>query len=378
MTLTHWIMKNHLVRLLSVVCLLLAGSLYAQEAIKFEKTTHEFGELQQGDDATYTFRFTNTSAEPVKLTNVRASCGCTTPTWTREAVAPGATGEILVKYSTVNRPGPFTKTVSVTYDSVARPIVLYIKGNVAGAPQAPVQNFVHSQGSLAFEQINQNVGILDSDKERSVSFRVRNAGPLPVTITKTDADAALEIIMQQQQLIPGQVATIDVKVKGQLFTQNGPFSLPITLQTDDAQQPEKTLTITGNLNRVYSAEELARMPNIQFETLEYDAGTVLAGEKVDFTFRFTNTGQDDLIIEAVQASCGCTATSPKDKVIAGGGSSEIVATFDSRGRKGVQNKSITVRSNDPDQGTVVLRLKVTVEEDPFHQGGLGPATGGSY
>jgi hypothetical protein len=101
----------------------------------------------------------------------------------------------------------------------------------------------------------------------------------------------------------------------------------------------------------------------------------LQGEKVQYAFTFINQGKGELQLESVKASCGCTATAPKDKVLAPGQRSEIVATFDSRGRRGVQNKSITVRSNDPDEPTVVLRLKVEVEEDPFHIPSTGPAAG---
>ena len=85
--------------------------------------------------------------------------------------------------------------------------------------------------------------------------------------------------------------------------------------------------------------------------------------------------KEDLVLDNVKASCGCTATAPKDKIVKAGQTSEIVATFNSRGRRGQQNKSITVRSNDPDKPAVILRLKVNVEQDPFHQNNLGPATG---
>ncbi|RMG67043.1 MAG: DUF1573 domain-containing protein, partial [Bacteroidetes bacterium] len=200
-------------------------------------------------------------------------------------------------------------------------------------------------------------------------------GPLPITIDKIDHMMMLETALPDMTLIPGQVSTLQVKLIGERFINDGSFAQRITLHTNDSKQPEKVLAISGTLNRVMTAEQLARMPNIEFETLEYDAGSVLAGEKVVYAFKFRNTGVDDLELLQVKASCGCTATAPKDKVIPGGGSSEIVATFDSRGRSGLQQKTITVQSNDPDQKTVILRLKVNVESDPFHQNNLGPATG---
>ncbi|MEL6133787.1 MAG: DUF1573 domain-containing protein [Bacteroidota bacterium] len=351
------------------------GLMAFAQKIQFEKTTHEFGEMDKGDKAEYTFSFTNASEEPIKLSRVRASCGCTTPKWTTEEVKPGDEGEISVKYNT-NRIGAFTKTVTVTYDSVEKPVILYIKGNVKATPANDNALFPSQLGSLAFDKVSQALGVLDSDKEKSVTFRVKNIGPKPVTFTgEMDKEIMFDVKIADQMLTPGQVSTITVTTMGSKFITYSAFNKKVVLYTDDEKQKEKTLSFSGSVNRVYTAEEKARMPRIEFETLEYDGGKVLEGEKVTYAFKFKNTGKDDLVLDNVKASCGCTATAPKDKIIKAGQESEIVATFNSRGRRGQQNKSITVRSNDPDKPAVILRLKVNVEQDPFHQNNLGPATG---
>ena len=75
---------------------------------------HDFGAIAEADGpADHTFRFTNAGDAPLQLTEVHAACGCTTPDWTSEAVAPGATGEVCVVYDPDGRPGDFEKTVSV-------------------------------------------------------------------------------------------------------------------------------------------------------------------------------------------------------------------------------------------------------------------------
>lgn len=349
----------------------------AQEPVKiqFEKTTHEFGTIPQGDKAEYTFRFTNSASEPFALQRVKASCGCTTPSWTREEVAPGESGEIMVKYNT-NRVGAFTKTVTVTYDAEERPVVLYIKGTVQAAPATADDKYKQKIGNLAFDKVSDNVGILDSDKQKASTFQVKNVGPKPIKLDQNiSAEMMYAVSIDRPTLLPGEFTNIRVNVDGKKFLSQGSFSGQITLTTTDETQADKTLRISGNLNKVMSPEELAKMPNIAFETLEYDGGKVLEGEKVVYAFKFTNTGEEPLELESVKASCGCTATAPKDDVIKGGATSEIVATFDSSNRKGPQTKTITVRSNDPDQATVVLKLKVDVEQDPFHVNDFGPASG---
>ncbi|MEL6675438.1 MAG: DUF1573 domain-containing protein [Bacteroidota bacterium] len=365
-----------------ITSLLLAFGLMAvsvaQDAprIQFEKTTHEFGTIEQGAPAEYTFAFTNITDQDVKLTRVKASCGCTTPSWTREAVASGAKGTIKVAYNT-NRVGPFTKTVTVNYDSLPRPVVLYIKGNVKGKAPEPVDIFKQMVGGLGFEKLNQSIGVIDSDKERELSFMVKNKSQEPIRFTgKYEHEMMFYVAADKMELKPGEMTNVKVTVKGENFVSKGAFTKQISLFTDEATANEKILTISGNLNKVYTEEELARLPNIAFEKTVYDGGVVIEGEVVKIAYKFTNTGKEDLVIENVRASCGCTATAPKDKIIKPGQTSEIMAEFNSRGRSGKQNKSITVRSNDPDNGTIMLRLLVEVEKDPFHIENAGPASTG--
>ena len=80
--------------------------------ISFDQKVMNYGKVEKGGNGTRVFKFKNEGTEPLVLNSVRASCGCTTPKWTREPIAPGAGGEITVKYDT-NRMGNFHKTVTV-------------------------------------------------------------------------------------------------------------------------------------------------------------------------------------------------------------------------------------------------------------------------
>ena len=371
-------MKNGLFRLFALLFVLgLFTGLQAQDdqAIKFDETTHQFGNIPQGKPVTHVFTFTNTSAQEVKLSNVRASCGCTTPSWTREAIVPGGSGEIKVQFNAAAA-GAFTKTVTVQTEGSERPIILYIKGTVEVAGQSEDLLYGQRVGDLGFDRIAHNLGVLNSDQEQTINFKVKNLGTSPVTFSEPVAEMMLATSMGSRTLAPGEKTEISVTVSGKQFMMPGAFTKTVRIPTSLATGEEVVLTLAGTLNKVYTAEELATMPNIEFALTSYDAGTVIEGEKVEIVFPFTNTGKSDLVIESVKASCGCTASTPKDTVIPAGGTSEIRATFDSRGREGNQNKSITVRSNDPDQGTLILRLMVEVEKDPFHVGSATPAAGG--
>lgn len=107
--------------------------------IRFEEMEHQYGTIQKGGDGDCEFKFWNDGNEPLILQNVKASCGCTTPSYTQKPVMPGQSGVIKVHYNT-NNIGGFSKTVTVTSNAVDNPrVVLRIKGNVkpdAAQPQA--------------------------------------------------------------------------------------------------------------------------------------------------------------------------------------------------------------------------------------------------
>jgi hypothetical protein len=90
-----------------------ADSLLPKTTIKFDKTKHDFGNIVEGDSAVYDFTFTNTGDKPLKITKVKPACGCTTPSYTKDLVAPGEKGFVRVKFDSNGRPGKANKDVTV-------------------------------------------------------------------------------------------------------------------------------------------------------------------------------------------------------------------------------------------------------------------------
>ena len=136
------------------VSLMMAFAVFAQNAtqqpvanpnaavITFEKTTHDYGTVTKGGDGTCEFKFKNTGIEPLILSNVTSSCGCTVPEWPREPILKGKSASIKVKYDT-NRVGPINKTVTVMSNGKVGSIQLKITGHVVDAPtgaQMPQNN----------------------------------------------------------------------------------------------------------------------------------------------------------------------------------------------------------------------------------------------
>jgi hypothetical protein len=95
---------------------------------KFNEETFDFGNIPQGKPVTHVFTFTNTGKSPLILSQATASCGCTTPTWSKEPVAPGKIGSVSVTYNAAKE-GTFMKTVTLL-SNTGNAKYIYIKGNV--------------------------------------------------------------------------------------------------------------------------------------------------------------------------------------------------------------------------------------------------------
>jgi len=114
--------------------------------IDFVSKVVDYGTIEHNADGARKFVFTNNGTEPLLIKNAKGSCGCTVPTWPREAIAPGTTAEIGVKYAT-NRVGKFTKTITLTTNASKKPVILTIKGEVNPAPKEETAPLRKTEGS---------------------------------------------------------------------------------------------------------------------------------------------------------------------------------------------------------------------------------------
>lgn len=111
------------------------------------------------------------------------------------------------------------------------------------------------------------------------------------------------------------------------------------------------------------------LPVLEFATIDHDFGTIGEGEKVSYTYKLKNNGEAPLIIQSAQPSCGCTVPKWSQEPIPVGGTGFVTAEFDSSGKPGINNKTITVTANTWPKVTT-LRFKAMVTPKP--DGASGP------
>jgi uncharacterized cupredoxin-like copper-binding protein len=105
--------------------------------------------------------------------------------------------------------------------------------------------------------------------------------------------------------------------------------------------------------------ESGKLPLIKFETTDHDFGTINEGDRVDYTYKFKNEGSADLVISDAKASCGCTIPEYTKTPVKPGDSGEIKVVFNSAGKSGLQQKTVTLTLNT-ETGTEMLNFKADV------------------
>ncbi|HLP50158.1 MAG TPA: DUF1573 domain-containing protein [Chitinophagales bacterium] len=98
--------------------------------VKFNKIVHDFGRINEGEIVNTVFKFTNTGKALLLISDAQGSCGCTVPTWPRDPIAPGESGEIAVRFDSNGKKGENEKNVTVTCNTKPDKIVLTVKSTV--------------------------------------------------------------------------------------------------------------------------------------------------------------------------------------------------------------------------------------------------------
>lgn len=348
--------------LLFFVALIL--ELTAQESISFRQSQFDFGTLKEEDGPVeHTFTFINTGTESIKVNYVKASCGCTTPAWSREYILPGDSGYITARYNPFNRPGPFRKSLTVSTSEGSRQY-LYIQGEVRPRPKTIEEELPHKIGSLRTKYRSLNMGRMSTEKPVRKEFEIYN-----------DSDSLLVFLPEQQfpEFIEVELLsdTLAAKEGTSLFVSYDPVKRDdlgflrdnIRIRTNDVDIPIKSFLLTASITEYFpkmSSEDLEKAPKLFINNPNFNFGDLQTHRSKEGTIELINNGQTPLNVRKVDSNCSCLKATLPESDIKPGESIEMKIIFDAEGRRGRQYKTLTVFSNDPLAPTQIISIKADV------------------
>ena len=350
---------------LSILLFFLAFSLSAQPKLVFDKTVHDFGKISEGDGtATYDFTFKNTGTAPLVIQDVRTTCGCTTPEWTKQPINPGATGFIKVSYDVKGRPGGIDKTITVFSNCTSSPASLRITGEVIPVERHPSEAFRHTVGKIRLDEMHVAFNRVYTYEKPSLTITAYNPGPDPAKISFTDLPAHIKTEITPTTIKSGEKAIIKVTYDAARKNNWGFVSDRISMILNDDKTKDYKLTVTATIEEDFSrwtAAQLQNAPAISVDRQVIEAGNIKQGEKKTYQVKLTNNGKGKLLIRKMETNSSLvTVDAPKE--INAGASANLTITYDTAKESGSQNKSITLITNDPKNTQIILRLRADVTE----------------
>ncbi len=186
---------------------------YGQIKVDFAEKVNDFGFIQEGKVASCEFTFENNTEDTVRLASVKPSCGCTSPFWTKDPVAPGESGTIKVNYNSRGRLGEFTKNITVTVTGEEKKEILTIKGFVKKAePDSLVEEKKKVSPIAVLNKNNHYFGRIERNKPVSYKFVLKNEGKSPLKLEALKSGCrCVNYEMGVTEIAPGESASLDIK-----------------------------------------------------------------------------------------------------------------------------------------------------------------------
>lgn len=354
------------------IALIASFTIQAQQLqeLSFSETNHNFGKINETDGPVeFKFVFSNTSSEPITITNVRPSCGCTSSGWTKEEIAPGGQGYISAVYNPTNRPGPFTKSLTVTTTGQQKTLLLRISGQVEPKPRTIEDDFPTVMGGIRVKYRALNMGRVYDNGPAEKEFVVYNTLETPLIFKNlVEAPDYIQIVFEPDTLDAKAKGIIKVIYNASMKNDLGFMSDNVVLFTNEpGDESRKSFSVYADVNEYFpplTPQEIALAPKLLIKEKVHDFGKIKQGDIVETEFVFTNDGKSLLNFRKTKSSCGCTVMNMPTNDLEPGASMNIKVVFNSKGRRGVQQKSVTLYTNDPVNPVQRVTVKAIVEIAP--------------
>lgn len=319
--------------------------------VEFIKNSHEFGKIKELDGPVEVeYKFVNKGQEPIILSGVRASCGCTSTGYTKDPIAQGDTGYVKASFNPSNRPGHFTKSVTVTTNSTPSTYTLTFKGFVIAKQNTLEQEFPFKVGSLRFSGSKIDLGKFTTNGPDTRIIKIYNDGITNISFPKNpDVPSHLSVDMPES-ILPGQTGEVKITYNPQKKNDFGPVEDKISIYTSELESAKKDIVLSAVILDYFPAmpeAELAKLQKLELTESLVDFGIIKKGTTSVKEIEIRNVGKMDLIIRKMLVNSNYIKVDLDKRSIKPGGKAKIKVTYNSLGQVGKDSKQITLYTNDP-------------------------------
>jgi hypothetical protein len=360
-------MKRIVNLLLAVLVIALESAATTQ--VKWLEEVHDFGAFDESEGVvTCQFKYVNTGDEPLVIVAARATCGCTTPQYSKEPLAPGDTASVTVSYNASGRPGRFSKKIYIDTNTEMVRSTLMIKGTVVGDEATVQTRFPADFGKLKLRTGSVAFGEVLKDHIKMVYLEGYNRSTDTIYPVITDLPRYIEVSSNPPAVAPGEQVQFNFYLRSDRCSGWGLITDSITI-VPDTREPEKTYPYSAAMILVEDFSKLtpgqrAKAPHIavdgpaiDFERLSRQSGSVTR------TIKVYNTGKSVMDIHRVYTLDAGVDVKIDKTEIKSGKSATLTVTVNPQELPGdMLNAKVVVISNDPDKPTLSLRAVAELKD----------------
>ena len=349
----------------------LSFSVFAQENIinvVFNEKHHDFGTIREEDGAVVTeFTFVNTSQQVIMIKNVRASCGCTTPTYSRQPIAPNDEGKIAVAFNAKGQRGHFNKTVTIQLgtDNDTRTETLSIGGTVLPIAKSAAESFPHKIGNLLFRENALYFGSIVKGAVVEKGLEVFNNSDSEQTLTFANIPAHISISIENAgQIAQKQSTLVKITFNSEKMKSWGDVSETIEVKINGKIVGEYALNavVLEDFSKI-TQEQLLQSPIAVVSTKNLNLTTIKIGTKRTSKIELTNNGKSPLIIRDIKTDADYLNVKAAKNEVAAGKSVTLNVSVDATKLDVFKfRKQVQLITNDPKNSVITLTIEWQTEK----------------
>jgi len=337
--------------------------------LDFVDTVFNFGPVNESQGMlAHVFPFVNLGPEYFFVEQIDPSCNCVTPDYPTDTIHAGEKGEIVLYVDLINHPGVFRHVVTIKGNASKEPIRLYVSGYVTPSPQ-PLPEWDRTSsfkyGTVYIQKNYKNFGVVSTKEAVQTEIVVYNSGKqtISMALDKMKLPSYIKASLLPVKIEPKQRGVIKIMFNPKGVSELGDFAQQVELILSAGSETSTIpFVVSAFIKDDVVANPLAA-PKIQLDKTYIDLGVIKTDEKtttVDITV--ANIGTSELSLRSIRTSSSSIEAFADKKELKPGASTIVKIVFDTHGRLGVENKFISIFSNDPTTPIVTVKLRATVVE----------------
>ncbi|MDE5844140.1 MAG: DUF1573 domain-containing protein [Muribaculaceae bacterium] len=348
---------------LSFILCLSVFSIFAGPHIKWDKTVHDFGAFDENNGrVTCRMTFVNDGNKPLVITAARATCGCTTPFYTKDQILPGQSGYVTISFNPIGRPGRFEKNITIETNGNPSKSTLTVKGVVIGSSNTMRSKFPVAAGPLRLRTTVIPFGEVEKGRTATAYFDVYNSSRETVSVGWENLPNYISV-SGNRVVAPGEYASFAFTFASDFTSLYGIVDGNITLIPDMLSPGNRTnistvAVVTENFDKMTVAQRqkapvIGIIPeNIDLKTVNHYSAPILESVTVK------NFGINPLKIRRVYTSDPGITVKINKTEIKKGKTAQIEVAINPMAYSGKTsiNAKIIVISNDPENPTASFRI----------------------